>query len=160
MSVLDRRAAVAGMILAVSVAGCALAEPKKKDAADVHLEPVTVVSSNGEHRFMVEIADTEPERERGLMFRPSMADDRGMLFEFQDVNERSFWMHNTYIALDIIYIGRDGKIVSIARDAKPFDDTPLPSYGPARAVLEINGGLAAKLGIAPGDTVRHPFFKR
>lgn len=158
MSLFDRRAALAGAVIALAVAGCALAEQKKKPDA-VHLEAVTVVTKAGEKKFMVEIADTEPERERGLMFRSSMADDRGMLFEFQDLRDRAFWMHNTYIPLDIIYIAPNGKIVSIAANAQPFDDTPLPSYGPAKGVLEINGGLAAKLGIAPGDTVRHPFFK-
>jgi uncharacterized membrane protein (UPF0127 family) len=92
------------------------------------------------------------------MFRRALAADRGMLFEFDRPDVQSFWMKNTLIPLDIIYIGADGRIVSIARNARPLDETPLYSSGPAQGVLEIEGGLSAKLGIEPGDKVEHPFF--
>jgi uncharacterized membrane protein (UPF0127 family) len=153
-----RPAALAALFVVFGATGCANAEPKKPSALPV--ETVTVISKTGAHTFKAEIADDEAERQKGLMFRESMADTQGMLFEFPDVAERSFWMRNTYIPLDIIYIGPDGRIVSIAREARPFDETPLPSYAPATGVLEINGGLASRLGIEPGDRVEHPFFKK
>src|SRR5262249_8408207 len=123
------------------------------------LEPVEIVTRHGVRRFKVEIADNEPSREYGLMFRKNLAPDRGMLFEFDRPDRQAFWMKNTLIPLDIIYIGTDGRIVSIAADARPMDRTPLYSKGPAIGVLEIGGGLAAKLGIRAGDQVRHSFFR-
>jgi hypothetical protein len=92
------------------------------------------------------------------MCRKTMAPGHGMLFEFPQAEQQTFWMKNTYIPLDIIYIGRDGRIVSISANAKPFDESPLPSAGPANGVLEIKGGLSAKLGIKAGDKVRHAFY--
>ena len=87
------------------------------------------------------------------MLRDSLAFDQGMLFIFPQEQMQSFWMKNTRISLDIIYIDDDGKIVSIARDAKPYDTTPLPSEAPARYVLEIPGGACAEADINPGDHV-------
>jgi uncharacterized membrane protein (UPF0127 family) len=123
-------------------------------------QPLDVVSRHATHRFNVEIAADDASRELGLMCRKTMAPSHGMLFEFALPEQQIFWMKNTYLPLDIIYIGHDGRIVSIAADAKPFDETPLPSRGAADGVLEIKGGLAAKLGIRPGDQVRHPFYTR
>jgi uncharacterized membrane protein (UPF0127 family) len=152
---LTRRSALAGLAGAFAVSGCALADQGAKEPP---LEPLTVVSANGEHRFMVEVADTEEERTRGLMFRESLAADRGMLFKFPDERERSFWMRNTYIALDIVYIDATGSIVSIARDTVPFSEASIPSYGAAKGVLEVNAGTADRLGWQAGDRVEHPFF--
>ena len=123
------------------------------------LEPLTVVTDTGRHSFQVEIADDNAERERGLMFRPPLADDRGMLFQFPDSQERSFWMRNTPSSLDIIYIGADGRIVSIARNTTPYSETSIPSNGPATGVLELRGGRAAEISADPGDQVIHPFFQ-
>ncbi|MBC6980857.1 DUF192 domain-containing protein [Caulobacter sp. 17J80-11] len=150
-----KRGALAIFAGALVASGCAAAGEGKAPPQ----EPLEVVTDQGVRRFVVEIADTEAERERGLMFRQQMAPDQGMLFEFPNAAERSFWMKNTYLPLDIIYIGADGRIVSIARRATPFSETPIPSYGAAAGVLEINGGLAEELGIEPGDLIRHPFFK-
>ncbi len=129
-----------------------------KDASGNPLEPLTVTTSTGEHSFMVEIADDDAERQRGLMFRDPLPDDRGMLFQFPDVAERGFWMHNTPSPLDIIYIDPKGRIVSIVRNATPNSDQILPSNGPASGVLELRAGRAAEIGAQPGDRVRHPFF--
>lgn len=118
----------------------------------------TVVSENGEHAFKVELALDDEARARGLMFREELAPDRGMLFMFGDSAPRSFWMRNTYIPLDIIFIRYDGRILNIVRQARPRTDTPRQSIGNAVAVLEIAGGRAAELGIRPGDTVRHPLI--
>ncbi|OGN44676.1 MAG: hypothetical protein A2623_03325 [Caulobacterales bacterium RIFCSPHIGHO2_01_FULL_70_19] len=152
---LKRRGLLAGLAGLVVLAGCAAAP---RDANGNPLEALTVVTATGEHRFMVEIADDDAERQRGLMERPPLADDRGMLFQFPDVAERGFWMHNTPSPLDIIYIDPRGRIVSIARNATPNSDAVIPSNGPASGVLEIRGGRAAEIGAEPGDLVRHPFF--
>jgi uncharacterized membrane protein (UPF0127 family) len=152
---LKRRGFLAGLAGLVALAACAAAP---RDANGNPLEALTVVTSTGEHRFMVEIADDDAERQRGLMERPPLADDRGMLFQFPDVAERGFWMHNTPSPLDIIYIDPRGRIVSIARNATPNSDAVIPSNGPASGVLEIRGGRAAEIGAQPGDLVRHPFF--
>ncbi len=101
----------------------------------------------------IEIAAGEEERQEGLMYRKSMSDKQGMLFLFDFPEEQSFWMHNTYIALDIIYISDKFEVVSIQKNAPPQSDKPLPSGKPAQYVLEINGGLSDKLGIKPGTKV-------
>lgn len=143
------------VLMVPAVTACAAAT----DARPAASESVKVVTASGKsHVFKVEIADDEPEREQGLMNRESLARDTGMLFQFEDMAVRSFWMRNTLIPLDILYLDDKGRIVSIARNAKPLDETPLSSIIPAKGVLEINGGQAAELGIMPGDTVRHPFF--
>lgn len=146
-------AVVAGLVL---LGGCALATPK--GANGEAMEPLTVITASGEHKFMVEIADDDAERQRGLMERPPLADDRGMLFEFPDVAERGFWMHNTPSPLDIIYIDPHGRIVSIVKNAAPNNDTVLPSNGPAMGVLELRAGRSDEIGAKPGDKVTHPFF--
>ncbi len=153
------RSGLVALALTLSALGpLAWAAPVEAAQAVRALESVDIVTAKGVRRFRVEIADTDALRERGLMFRKTLAPDHGMLFEFPLSDIQNFWMKNTLISLDIIYIGADGRIVSIARNAKPHDETPLPSAGPALGVLEIGGGLAAKLGIEPGDQVRHPFF--
>lgn len=106
------------------------------------------------HKFKVEIADDPGERTLGLMYRKELGPDRGMLFIFPEEVTGSFWMKNTLIPLDIIFIGSDRKIISIAARAAPQTTTSREPGGPYRYVLEINGGRAAKLGIASGDTVR------
>ena len=156
----DRRGVLASLTAAFLLLGCAGAGKAEQPADAISpLEQLSVVTASGAtHRFRVEIADDDAERQRGLMFRQKLDRDRGMLFEFPDDRERSFWMKNTYIPLDIIYVARDGRIVSIAARTTPFSEAPVPSFGSATGVLEINGGLAEELGIKPGDTVKHPFF--
>ena len=136
------RGAIAALF--VSSAGCASADTPWVEV--------------GGERFVVEIADDEAERQRGLMERPPLADDRGMLFQFPDVAERGFWMHNTPSPLDIIYIDPRGRIVSIAKNAAPNSDEIIPSNGPAMGVLELRAGRADEIGARPGDIIRHPFF--
>lgn len=152
-----RRSILFGLSALVLLAGCAGATTPK-DAEGRPLERLTITTASGEHRFMVEIADDEAERQRGLMFRDPLPDDRGMLFEFPDLAERGFWMHNTPSPLDIIYIDARGRIVSIAKNATPYSDDVLPSNGPASGVLEVRAGRADEIGAKPGDVVRHPFF--
>ena len=104
-------------------------------------------------RFHTEFADNEAKRETGLMYRRSMKDDQSMWFVFPDEQIRYFYMKNTYIPLDIIYVNRDRKIVSAAKNARPLDETSLPSGKPAQYVLEIKGGLFDKLGMKEGDSI-------
>jgi uncharacterized membrane protein (UPF0127 family) len=116
---------------------------------------LTIRSKTGEHRFTVEVAATPDQQERGLMFRKSLAPDRGMIFPYNPPQVVGFWMKNTLIPLDIIYIRADGTIAHIA-NAEPMDLTPLPSGEPVVLVLEIAGGRAAQLGIKEGDKVSWP----
>jgi uncharacterized membrane protein (UPF0127 family) len=112
--------------------------------------PLTIQSKNGAHRFTVEVAATSEQQERGLMFRKALAGDRGMIFPYEPPQEVAFWMKNTLIPLDIVYIRSDGTIVRIVH-ALPMDLTPLPSGEPITGVLEIRGGRAGELGIQEGD---------
>lgn len=115
--------------------------------------PVTLTGAKGSHVVRAEVARTAAEQARGLMFRPEMGADEGMIFIRQPPDVASFWMRNTVIPLDIIYIGTDHRILNISANAVPYDLTPRPSLGIAAAVLELNGGRAAQLGIRPGDKV-------
>jgi uncharacterized protein len=117
-----------------------------------------IVSATGVHAFNVELATTEPERERGLMFRKELPQGQGMLFDFFTDQPVSFWMHNTYISLDMIFIRSDGRIMRIAENAEPVSDNLIPSGPPVRAVLEVIAGTARNLGIKAGDKVINPIF--
>lgn len=114
--------------------------------------PLTIRSKNGVHRFTVEVAATPQQQETGLMFRTSVGADRGMIFPYDPPQEVAFWMKNTLIPLDIVFIGVGGKIVRIT-NAQAMDLTPLPSGAPVTGVLEIAAGRAKQLGIREGDTV-------
>ena len=120
---------------------------------------VEIISKSGVHAFSVELATNDAERERGLMFRKELPEGHGMLFDFEREAPVAFWMHNTYIPLDMIFIRADGSILRIAENAEPLSDRLIPSGGPVRAVLEVIGGTARKLGIAPGDRVSGAMFK-
>jgi hypothetical protein len=122
-------------------------------------EKLVIETQDGKnYPFKVEVAATPEQQAKGLMHRDSMAQNHGMLFVFPDDAERSFWMKNTMIPLDIIFIRADGKIHHIHDNAIPEDLTSITSRGPVAAVLEINAGLSEKLGIKPGDIVKHPHF--
>ena len=112
----------------------------------------------GQARFSVEIADDNQERAVGLMNRPSMPRSAGMLFVFEQPRDVSFWMRNTLIELDIVFVDSSGVIIKIHPRAIPLDETPIPSGQPVAHVLEINGGLAKLLGITVGSQLRHPSF--
>src|SRR3954449_3243513 len=112
----------------------------------------------GQHRFTVELAATPSERSRGLMFRRAMQPDHGMLFDFRAPQPVAFWMKNTPLPLDMLFIDEAGAIVQIAADTVPYSETPIPSEQPIRAVLELNAGTAKRLGITAGAKVRHTIF--
>jgi uncharacterized protein len=123
------------------------------------LQPLQIVTASGTHEFQVEIADDDATRERGLMNRRYMAPDRGMLFEFDREAPVSFWMKNTYIPLDMIFISPAGVVTNVVANAEPLSERIIPSGPPCAAVLELNGGAAAAIGLKVGDKVSHPFFK-
>lgn len=149
-----RRVHLSGFaFVAVSVLGACAAPSSACPLDEAH---VAVATAGDGHCFTVEIADSDEERRRGLMFVRNMDDDRGMLFLFDRAAIQSFWMKNTYISLDIIFIRPDGRIANIAARTEPLSERSVYSSAPVLAVLEINGGLSEKLGIRPGDQVRHP----
>ena len=124
------------------------------------LKHLVITTKDGKrHDFNIELALTDQQRNQGLMNRTEMPLDAGMLFYFEDYAERSFWMKNTLISLDIIFVDEQGVIVRIRDNAIPNDLTSLKSGVPARAALEINGGMAKQLGIKEGDQMHHVFFK-
>lgn len=127
------------------LAACSAAE----DRLVVHTE-------KGAFTFSVEVVDTPESRAQGLMFRESLAADAGMLFDFKEVREVSFWMQNTLIPLDMIFIAPDGTVETIHVNARPLDTSSISSQVPVQFVLEIPGGRSVEIGLAPGDRVEHP----
>ena len=128
-------------------------------ARSAERDTVEIATKSGVHAFSVELAATEAEREKGLMYRKSLPEGQGMLFDFHRDQEVGFWMKNTYIPLDMIFIRGDGRILRIAENTEPLSEKIVPSNGPVRAVLEVIGGTARKLGIVPGDRVAGSIFK-
>ena len=121
-------------------------------------DTIEIVTRTGVHAFSVELATNTAERAVGLMYRKELPEGRGMLFDFHDEQPVQFWMHNTYISLDMIFIASDGRVVHVAENAKPMSDDLIPSGRPVRAVLEVIAGTARKFGIAAGDRVTGSFF--
>jgi len=139
--------------------GCFLFALTAAAARGAETEKLEFVTASGAYPFQVEIARTMEEREVGLMYRRSLLEDGGMLFVFHSEENVAMWMKNTYIPLDMIFVSKKGRVLSIARDAKPLSEDIIPSGKPAFAVIELNGGTAAKIGLAVGDVVRHPSFR-
>jgi hypothetical protein len=141
--------------LALGLLGLFVAAGPASPAGQQTLE---IATKSGVHVFSVELADNDAERAKGLMYRKELPEGQGMLFDFHREQDVSFWMQNTYISLDMIFIRGDGRILRIAENTEPLSTRLIPSGGPVRAVLEIIGGSARKLGIAPGDRVAAPIF--
>jgi len=121
-------------------------------------ESLSIETSSGKRLFEVEIARTIQQHVVGLMWRTEMAPDHGMLFDMGKARNITMWMKNTPLSLDILFIMRDGRVVSIATDTTPFSTEHILSGAKVNAVLELLGGTAQRLGIAPGDVVRHSLF--
>ena len=145
--------------LLVALVGAALvaAPPAARSAEQQTLE---IASKSGVHLFAVELAVTDEERSRGLMYRRSVPESYGMLFDFKRDQEVTMWMRNTYVSLDMIFIQSDGRIRRIAENTETESDKIISSGGPVRAVLEVVAGTAKKLGIVAGDRVASPTLRR
>jgi len=156
----------ARLAFAVSLAAAlfwlpAQADTPPRDAGTIlPLTEVTVIGSGIRHRFTAEFAANALDREKGLMFRPSLPRDGAMLFDFEVSRPVAMWMKNTLISLDMLFVAADGRIVNIAIDTEPFSLQAIRSDGPVRAVLEVNAGTARRLGIRPGDRLEHGIFSQ
>jgi uncharacterized membrane protein (UPF0127 family) len=145
------------LVMFAAIAALALVVvPSARAADDSTLE---IVTRSGVHVFSVEVAVTDEQRARGLMFRRELPEGRGMLFDFKRDQEVSMWMENTYVSLDMIFIRADGRIARIAENTEPMSRKVISSGGAVRAVLEVVAGTAKKLGIVAGDKVAHPMFR-
>ncbi len=138
---------------ATAAASTAAAETRIHPQSGLAVIPLKVMTAKGAHVFQVEVAASSLEQARGLMWRTTMGADEGMIFPMVPARPAAFWMRNTVIGLDIIFIGADHKVLNIAANAVPYDETSLPSLGDAGCVLELNAGHAAEIGLKPGDTV-------
>jgi uncharacterized protein len=146
-------ACLAGLLAFVLLVGCTHLQA-------AGLQPLEIAGKNGVHVFAVELALTPEEQAKGLMFRRELPEGQGMLFDFGDEGVREFWMKNTYIPLDMIFIRGDGRIAKIAEHTVPLSEARVSSDRPVRAVLEVIAGTSRKLGIAAGDSVSHAIFSR
>jgi uncharacterized protein len=157
LDILMMRRLVCTIFALAAAASLVVPLPAARGAEQQTLE---IASKTGVHVFSVELAVTEEERERGLMFRRSVPEFTGMLFDFKRDQEVSMWMKNTYVSLDMIFIQSDGRIRRIAENTETESLKIIPSGGPVRAVLEVAAGTARKLGIEPGDRIASPILRR
>ena len=148
-----RRAVAAVFVVAVALTPVLL-QPAAAQTVTFPRGTLVIDTARGDARFDIEIAQTEAERARGLMYRAELAPDAGMLFLFDPVREANMWMRNTFVALDMVFIAPDGRITGIAANTTPLSDAVISSGVPVRAVLELAAGTAARRGIKPGDIVR------
>ncbi len=158
-------AALAALLVLATASGTAVpwlgqraraAQPATAPAAQE--ERLELVTASGVHALDVEIASTPEKQALGLMYRTSLPDTKGMLFPHKKPAELSMWMRNTYIPLDMVFIKADGTVHRIEAKAEPFSERIISSDGPVAAVLEIAGGAAERMGLKPGDKVRHSHF--
>ena len=146
------------LLLVSAIATRFSAPPAAAQLQRFAMSELTIVSSNGPHHFTVEVADTPAQMEQGLMFRRAMGPDAGMLFDYKTPTVATMWMQNTLIPLDMLFVDAQGRIVNIHERAVPLSADVISAAAPVRAVIELNGGTAARLGIKPGDLVVHPIF--
>ena len=141
-----------GMAVLFASGGTMLAAPRTE------MQSLEIDTASGPHRFGIELMSTDAEREHGLMNRHSLPRDQGMLFDFHVQQPVTFWMKDTYLPLDMIFVSKEGRVVSIKHDARPLDETLIASGAPTLGVLEVNAGIAEAIGVKVGDTVHHAIF--
>lgn len=155
-TILDRAAIIAALLLfvhvALSLGGNLSAQ------AEMRKDVLKLITTSGEHTFDVEVAETAQQKARGLMFRRSLAENVGMLFPYDPPGEATMWMRNTYISLDMIFIRADGVVHRIEEATEPFSEAVIASAGNVSAVLELNAGMAKRIGLKPGDRTVHRLF--
>jgi uncharacterized membrane protein (UPF0127 family) len=148
------RAAAAALALLIAVPAVAyMTTPITAAQPQLAMVPLTLVTATGKHRYKVEVAATPDQQEAGLMFRRKMAAGHGMIFPFDPARSASFWMENTILPLDLIFIAPDRRVLRVAANAKPYSRDFIDSGGVVTAVLELNAGEAARIGLRPGDKV-------
>lgn len=159
-AILRRMAAalLVGALAAEAVLTCSGAFAATAASRPAKVEPLEIVTATGAHVLRVEVARTSSEREKGLMFRASLPADGGMLFDFHNEQPIAMWMKNTPLPLDMIFVSRAGRVVSMTQGAEPFSERIISSGAPAVAVIEVSAGTAGRLSVAVGDVVRHPIF--
>ena len=141
------------------LAAPAFAQTSKNDVVDFgEPKPLTIVTEEGTHEFLVDEAKTLDQQARGMMFRETMDADTGMIFEFEEPKVATIWMKNTSIPLDILFVRSNGKILKIEHSHQPYTLRSTSSEAVVAAVVELKGGESKSRGIRPGDTVEHPFF--
>ncbi len=154
----------AAFVVALSLTTAACADPAPAPGPEgvaemtFRVTPLEVTTATGTHRLTVEVAETPEQRERGLMYRPTMAADAGMIFDYHRDVAISMWMKNTILPLDMVFIRADGSVYGIAIGAVPYSLDIISSGDPVRAVLALNAGTVDRLGIKAGDIVRHEIF--
>jgi uncharacterized membrane protein (UPF0127 family) len=146
------------LLLLLALLFAAAANVALAQLAQYATAPLTIITAGGPHKFAVELATTPAQMEQGLMFRQSLAPDAGMLFDYQAASMAMMWMKNTLIPLDMLFVDAEGRIVNIHERAVPGSLATIVAIAPVRAVIELNGGTAARLGIRPGDRVVFPIF--
>ena len=137
----------------LAIAACPPPASARHPVSGLEVVPLTVASANGRHAFRVEVARSDAEQAKGLMFRTEMAQDEGMLFPYDQPRVLSFWMRNTVIPLDLVFIDAQHRIINIAENATPYSEASIVSAAPGVAVLELNGGRTRALGIVAGNKV-------
>jgi uncharacterized protein len=120
---------------------------------------LVIHTATGDYPFAVEVVDTPQSRAKGLMFRQSLDENAGMLFDFKEQRETAFWMQNTFIPLDMVFIAADGEVKTVHVNARPHDTTSISSQVPVQYVLEIPGGRSVEIGLKPGDRIEHARIK-
>ncbi|WP_052726285.1 DUF192 domain-containing protein [Devosia epidermidihirudinis] len=142
---LARNAATIAVVAAIAMPLAACSDEGK----------LTLHTATGEYKFNVEVVDNDETRAQGLMFRQELAPDAGMLFDFKAERQVAFWMRNTFIPLDMIFVDAKGVVKNVHVNARPHDPTSIPSDGPVQYVLEIPGGRSVEIGLKAGDTMDH-----
>jgi hypothetical protein len=157
MSRLSRLFLVAALALPLGIASLSThADPAPMPPGPT--EPLTIVTASGPHKFAVEVARTDAERELGLMYRKTLAPDHGMIFAFGSMQPVMMWMKNTFIPLDMIFMDQSGHVVAVLANTKPQSEEILSPWKPSYSVLEVNAGTAAKIGLKVGDQVQNELF--
>lgn len=156
------RAVFLGLVVSAAVSGPTTASYALEQRAmelPVDKTPLLAITHGGEKRFSIEVADDPVERERGLMYRETMPDDRGMLFVFESSRPVGFWMKNTPMPLDLVFVDDKGKVLGV-QPGEPFSEAVISVPQPARFVLELKAGTAKRAGVAEGTQLHHPIIDR